>query len=142
MGDGKRLKEIIESKGTNVRSVGMSADISPTTLYSIIKNDSNIRLDYAIKLASVLKVPVWEFCEVFDDKNDFDLEVLNKDLWENNYHKNVTELVLSKFNKDDMEKVDILLRSFYMLNDSAREDMLGIIKVLLGNNNNKDYKRG
>lgn len=142
MGDGKRLKAIIESKGTNVRRVGMSAGISPTTLYSIIKNDSNIRLDYAIKLASVLKVPVREFCEVFDDKNDFDLEVLNKDLWENNYHKNVTELVLSKFNKDDMEKVDILLRSFYMLNDSAREDMLGIIKVLLGNNNNKDYKRG
>ena len=36
MGDGKKLKEILDSKKTNVRQIAKATGISATTLYSII----------------------------------------------------------------------------------------------------------
>ncbi len=36
MGDGKKLKEFIDSKGTNVRKIAKETGISATTLYTII----------------------------------------------------------------------------------------------------------
>ena len=44
MGDGRKLKEILDIKGTNVRQIAKATGISATTLYSIIQKDSNIRL--------------------------------------------------------------------------------------------------
>ena len=39
MGDGKKLKEILDEKGTNVRKISKATGISATTLYSIIQKD-------------------------------------------------------------------------------------------------------
>ena len=47
MGDGSKLKEYLDVKGTNVRRIAKATGISATTLYSIIQKDSNIRFDYA-----------------------------------------------------------------------------------------------
>ena len=46
MGDGKNLKKYLDEKGTNVRKIAKATGISATTLYSIIKKDSNIRLNF------------------------------------------------------------------------------------------------
>ena len=46
MGDGKKLKQYIDEKGTNVRKIAKATGISPTTLYTIIQKDSNIRFDF------------------------------------------------------------------------------------------------
>ena len=43
MGDGKKLKEWLDRKGTNVRRIAKETSISPTTLYTIIQKDANIR---------------------------------------------------------------------------------------------------
>ena len=51
MGDGKKLKEILDSKNTNVRQIAKATGISATTLYSIIQKDSNIRFDFALESA-------------------------------------------------------------------------------------------
>ena len=56
MGDGKKLKEILDSKGTNVRQIAKATGISATTLYSIIQKDSNIRFDFALRLANELEI--------------------------------------------------------------------------------------
>lgn len=49
MGDGKKLKEILDSKGTNVRQIAKATGISATTLYSIIQriliSDLTLHLD-------------------------------------------------------------------------------------------------
>ena len=58
MGDGKKLKEILDSKGTNVRQIAKATGISATTLYSIIQKDSNIRFDFALRLANELEIDV------------------------------------------------------------------------------------
>ncbi len=58
MGDGKKLKEILDSKNTNVRQIAKATGISATTLYSIIQKDSNIRFDFALRLANELEIDV------------------------------------------------------------------------------------
>jgi len=50
MGDGKKLKEYLDEKGTNVRRIAKETGISATTLYTIIQKDSNIRFDFALRL--------------------------------------------------------------------------------------------
>jgi len=62
MGDGKKLKEILDSKNTNVRQIAKAMEISATTLYSIIQKDSNIRFDFALRLAKKLEIDVNEIC--------------------------------------------------------------------------------
>ncbi len=52
MGDGKNLKKYLDEKGTNVRKIAKATGISATTLYSIIQKDSNIRFDFALRLAN------------------------------------------------------------------------------------------
>ena len=56
MGDGKKLKEILDSKCTNVRQIAKATRISATTLYSIIQKNSNIRFDFALRLANELEI--------------------------------------------------------------------------------------
>lgn len=62
MGDRKKLKEILNSKNTNVRQIAKATGISATTLYSIIQKDSNIRFDFALRLANKLGIDVNEIC--------------------------------------------------------------------------------
>lgn len=56
VGDGKKLKEILDSKCTNVRQIAKATRISATTLYSIIQKNSNIRFDFALRLANELEI--------------------------------------------------------------------------------------
>lgn len=56
IGDGKKLKEILDSKCTNVRQIAKATRISATTLYSIIQKNSNIRFDFALRLANELEI--------------------------------------------------------------------------------------
>ena len=53
MGDGKKLKEYLDERDISVRKIAKQAGISPTTLYSIIQKDSNIRFDFALKRIKV-----------------------------------------------------------------------------------------
>ena len=62
MGDGKKLKEHIDNKGTNVRKISKETGISATTLYTIIQKDTNIRFDFALRLANALEIDVNEIC--------------------------------------------------------------------------------
>ena len=58
VGDGKKLKEILDSKGTNIRQIAKATRISATTLYSIIQKNSNIRFNFALRLANELEINI------------------------------------------------------------------------------------
>lgn len=62
MGDGQRLKEILDQKGISTRTLAKQAGISPTTLYSIISKDTNIRFDFALRIANILGIGTREIC--------------------------------------------------------------------------------
>ena len=64
MGYGQILKEKIDSTpGMTVNKLSTLTKIPSSTLYSIIKRDSPIRYDFAIRLANTLDIPVSDICK-------------------------------------------------------------------------------
>ena len=113
----------------------MATGISPTTLYSIINKDSDIRLDMALLLADELKADVGEIC---DEKDLIEGAYLNgKDIPESinsevvrRYLKNRIEPLVSLYGEEKLHQMDVVLRGFYQLDDVARDDVLKIVKIL------------
>ena len=62
MGDGVRLKELIDQRGITVRRLAKETGISATTLYSIVQKDTKIRLDNGIRIAATLNIPLQSVC--------------------------------------------------------------------------------
>ena len=142
MGDGKKLKEFLDSKGTNVRQIAKAAGISATTLYSVIQKDSNIRFDFALRLANELKIDVNEICsnspvsvviteeEIYPDLPDGLDGALDGNRVKT-YLKNSMYPLLYLFGKNSMPDVDKLLTSFYQLDDEVRKEIVETIHFKL-----------
>ncbi len=133
MGEGKKLKEILDSKNTNVRQIAKATGISATTLYSIIQKDSNIRFDFALRLANELEIDVNEICAASPFSGTITEEEiyptlpdgLNGALDGNRvkvYLKNSLYPLMYLFGKNSMPDVDNLLTSFYQLEEEARKE--------------------
>lgn len=75
MGIGKTLLELLTENNTNANELAKKIDVSPNTLYSIIKRD-NMKVDISvlIKIADALGVPA----EYFYDKRTSGVDVLSK----------------------------------------------------------------
>ncbi|MBR0341683.1 MAG: helix-turn-helix transcriptional regulator, partial [Oscillospiraceae bacterium] len=54
MGDGKKLKSIIDERGITVTELARAVGMNQQTIYSIIKRDSKIRYDFALRIANEL----------------------------------------------------------------------------------------
>ena len=63
MGYGKNLKDALDAKNMSVKELARRAGISPTTLYSVIKRDSAVRFDHALRIAGVLGIDVDLICK-------------------------------------------------------------------------------
>ena len=64
MGYGQKLNEHIENTpGMSVNKLSKITGISSSTLYSIIKRDSAVRYDYAVRIANVLGIEVSDICK-------------------------------------------------------------------------------
>ena len=63
MGYGKNLERAIKNKGMSIRGVAALANISADTLYSIIRRDSSVRFDQALRLSSLLSIRVADICK-------------------------------------------------------------------------------
>ena len=150
MGDGKKLKEILDSKNTNVRQIAKATGISATTLYSIIQKDSNIRFDFALRLANELEIDVNEICAASPFSGVITEEEiyptlpngLNGALDGNRvkvYLKNSLYPLMYLFAKNSMPDVNNLLTSFYQLDDEARKEVVETLRFKL--QYHKDPKR-
>lgn len=150
MGDGLHLKQLLKDKGTNVRRIAKETGISPTTLYSIIQNDSNIRFEYAVQLANVLDVDVNEICLSSPLSNqmlpiDTILDTsssINDTLNDNRlkmYIKESLYPLISLLGTDHMADFDRLIRTFYQLDDETRKEIVETVQFKL--NYHKDSDR-
>ena len=142
MGDGSNLKKYIDEKGTNVRRVAKATGISATTLYSIIQKDSNIRFDFALRLANELEIDVNEICQAAPFSGELKEEEIYPTipnalggLLDANrvkvYLKNSLYPLMFLFGKNSMPDVDNLLTSFYQLDDEARLEIVDTIQMKL-----------
>ena len=141
MGDGKRLKEFLDSKGTNVRQIAKATGINGSTLYAIIQKDSNIRFDYALRLANELDIDVNEICSA----SPFSGELSEDEIYPTfkdkmglldssrvkTYLRGSLLPLMELYGKNCMPDVDNLLTSFYQLDDEARNEIIETIKLKL-----------
>ena len=57
MGIGIRLEKVLEEKGINANELSMKIGVTPSTIYSMIKRDSNrVDIDLIIKIAHALNM--------------------------------------------------------------------------------------
>ncbi len=70
MGIGKNLQDLLELKNTNVNELSKKINVSPQTLYSIIKRD-NMKVDFEIliKISDELDVSVEYFYNKHKENN-------------------------------------------------------------------------
>ena len=105
MGDGKKLKEIIDKRGINVRELSRRTGINHSSLYTLINRDSNLRFDYALRIANELEIDVNEIIGrlCFDNKRK---EVRNQkfDIENDNFEKKHNEEEISLYNNQFVEK--------------------------------------
>lgn len=140
MGDGKRLKEILDSKGMNVRELSRKTGINHSSIYTSINRDSNIRFDYALRIANALDIDVNEICSSSPFSGDVNAEEIYPTLpdglggiLENNRIK--TYLVhslaplMQLFGSEAMPDVDNLLTTFYSLTDESRSEIIEQIMI-------------
>lgn len=142
MGDGKKLKEYIDQKGTNVRKVAKATGISPTTLYSIIQKDSHIRFDNALRLANHLEIDVNEICSA----SPFSGEITEAEMYPTfpdglngalystrvkTYLRGSMYPLMQLFGPNTIPDVDNLLTSFYQLDDESRKEIVETVKFKL-----------
>lgn len=142
MGDGIKLKRYLDEKGTNVRQIAKATGISATTLYSIIQKDSNIRFDFALRLANELEIDVNEICSAVPFSDELKEEEIYPTLPNGlngaldssrvkTYLKNSMYPLMHLFGKNSMPDVDNLLTSFYQLDDEARKEVVETIQFKL-----------
>ena len=140
MGDGIKLKQFLDEKNTNVRRIAKATGISATTLYSIIQKDSNIRFDYALRLANELDIDVNEICSSVPFSGDLKEDEIYPTLpgglngaldasRVKTYIKYSLYPLLHLYGKNSMPDVDHLLTSFYQLDDEARQEVIATIKL-------------
>ena len=145
MGDGQKLKEILNQQGKSVRWLAKETTISPTTIYSIIQKDTSIRFDFALRIANVLGVGVSDICSD---------SALQQEDWSNNekivlpklpsgmdsvldgnrvkrYLKFTLYPLMVMFGKNNMPLVDEHLTNYYQLTDEGRHDVDQYIKAQL-----------
>lgn len=141
MGDGRRLKVILDERNMSVRSVAKQAGISPTTLYSIVQRDADIRYDFALRIANILDIETSEICSKMPYEHNTGEEVLPKfpsgldDMMDGNrikrYLNNSLYPLMNYFGKDNLPMVDQHLINYYMLNDEGRKEVDQFIDALL-----------
>lgn len=62
MGIGKRLEDLMIKRGINANELAKMIGVAPTTLYSMIKRDSNrVDIDLVIRIAHALGMSADEF---------------------------------------------------------------------------------
>ena len=139
MGDGKKLKQYIDERGTNVRKVAKATGISATTLYTIISKDSNIRFDYALRLANELEIDVNEICSASPFSGELkedevyptikDTKGLLDATRVKGYLKGSMYPLMMLYGKVAMPDVDHMLTTFYELDDEARQEVIEIMDI-------------
>ena len=66
MGIGNILSTLIQQQGTNVNKLAQAADVSPQTLYSMIRRDNmKVNVEVLIRVCRALNVPVEYVYELY-----------------------------------------------------------------------------
>lgn len=111
---GSMLKEILFEQGTNVSELARRLNVSPQTLYSMVKRDNQkVDFDLMMRICAELKVPVERMCENIElpelpDSDEWQLIQQYRKL--DKYGKELADMVinheLGRTQSDEQESMD------------------------------------
>ena len=139
MGYGKNLEDAIKAKGWSVAETARKTGVNVNTLHGIIRRDSPVRYDHALRISNVLGIDIKEICKdnpyddgeyypPLDDEGNF-MDKLNK----SGYLKNRLSNLLSLYPLSEYPIIDEVLTNFYTLNDDNRRQAIDYLHFLNGN---------
>lgn len=133
MGYGQKLKGILDERDMSVRQLAKECNIAPTTLYSIIQRDTDIRYDFALRIANTLDIPVASICSDLPYEKNSTLPGLptmfGDDHNKKAYFSNRTLEIAKLFNYEEFPMLDKLIAEFYVLDDESRKEIFKIIEM-------------
>ena len=133
MGYGKVLKEILDEKQMSVKTLSRNTGVPAPTIYSIIRRDTPIRYDTALRFANTLDIPLATICNE-NPYNEEDESQRSKKA----YLSNRTSAIFTKFDYSDLPKVDQLIADFFVLDDMTREELFEYITLLKKNHSDPE----
>ena len=151
MGDGKKLKEYLDEFKDDAALHVIVANPQDRKIYvpyelnmicDKVQKDSNIRFDFALRLANELGIDVNEICSASPFSGTIKEEEIYPTLPDGlngaldgsrvkTYLKNSMFPLMYLFGKNSMPDVDNLLTSFYQLDDEARKEVVDTIQLKL-----------
>lgn len=133
MGYGQKLKNILDERNMSVRQLAKTCNIAPTTLYSIVQRDTDIRYDFALRIANALDIPVASICSELPYSAESTLPNLPTMFGEEHnkkaYFSNRTLQIAKLFNYEEFPMLDKLIAEFYVLDDESRKEIFKIIEM-------------
>ncbi|MGN1156473.1 MAG: helix-turn-helix domain-containing protein [Agathobacter sp.] len=133
MGYGQKLKSILDERNMSVRQLAKTCNIAPTTLYSIVQRDTDIRYDFALRIANALDIPVASICSELPYDAESTLPNLptmfGEEYNKKAYFSNRTLEIAKLFNYEEFPMLDKLIEEFYVLEDEARKEIFKIIEM-------------
>lgn len=125
MGIGSILQDLIKARGTNVNELSSKINVSPSTIYSIIRRDNmKVDFDILIKICDELNVDVEYFYNRHTKKNTSALSMK-----EQNVIKKYRSLNENGKHKVDEYLNDISSMVKYITKDSDMETALEIMDL-------------
>lgn len=133
MGYGQKLKGILDERNMSVRQLAKTCSIAPTTLYSIVQRDADIRYDFALRIANALDIPIASICGDIPYDKDSTLPGLPTMFGDERnkkaYFSNRTLEIAKLFNYEEFPMLDKLIAEFYILDDESRKEIFKIIEM-------------
>lgn len=133
MGYGQKLKGILDERDMSVRQLAKECNIAPTTLYSIVQRDTDIRYDFALRIANALDIPVASICGDLPYDKESTLpglpNMFGDERSKKAYFSNRTLEIAKLFNYEEFPMLDKLIAEFYILDDDSRKEIFKIIEM-------------
>ncbi len=138
MGYGKNLEKAIKDKDWSVAELSRKANVNVNTIHAIIRRDSAVRYDHALRISNVLGIDISLICKENPyDEGSIEPGLLNEygglftKINKNSYLKRRLGNVLELYDYQEFPIIDQLLTNFYELSDDGRKRLMDYINFLL-----------
>ena len=138
MGYGKNLEKALKDRGWSVAELARRTKINDNTLRSIIRRDTAVRYEHALRISNVLGIDLNLICKEnpYQDSfaepglpNSFGGLMTNAN--KSPYLKNRLGSVLDLYDYTEFPIIDQLLTEFYKATDDGRAKILDYIHYVL-----------
>lgn len=131
MGYGKNLEEAIAAKGWSIAETARRTGVNVNTLHTIIRRDTSVRYDHALRLSNVLGIDINTICKENPyDEGEVAPKLMPDDrgvftsLDKNAYIKHRLMSIIDLYKYSELPIIEQLLANFYCADDAGRKQLM------------------